>query len=56
MPAGRMTPSVALGLRRLGVAVVCIDARQAHQSLKAMANMTDPHDAAGLAQLARAGF
>src|SRR5690242_5389744 len=51
---GRMSPAVALGLRELGVAVVCIDARQAHQSLKAMkANKTDPHDAAGLAQLAR---
>ena len=50
---GRMTPSIALGLRELGVAIVCIDARQAHQSLKAMkANTTDPHDAAGLAQLA----
>lgn len=36
---------------------VCIDARQAHQSLKALkANTTDPHDAAGLAQLARTGF
>jgi transposase len=33
---GRMTPSIALGLRELGVAIVCIDARQAHQSLKAM--------------------
>jgi transposase len=54
---GRMTPSIALGLREQGVAVVCIDARQAHQSLKAMkANKTDPHDAAGLAQLARTGF
>jgi transposase len=54
---GRMSPSVALGLRELGIAIVCIDARQAHQSLKAMrANKTDPHDAAGLAQLARTGF
>ena len=52
-----MTPSVALGLRELSVAIVCIGARQAHQSLKAMkANKTDPHDAAGLAQLARTGF
>ena len=54
---GRVTPSIALGLREPGVAIVCIDARQAHQSLKAMkANKTDPHDAAGLVQLARAGF
>jgi transposase len=54
---GRMSPAICLGLRDLDVPVVCIDARQAHQSLKAMkANKTDPHDAAGLAQLARTGF
>jgi transposase len=54
---GRMTPAICLGLRRLGVAIVCIDARQAHHSLKAMkANKTDSDDAAGLAQLARTGF
>ena len=54
---GRMPPAICLGLRDLGVPVVCIDARQAHQSLKAMkAKKTDPHDAAGLAQLARTGF
>src|SRR5436305_1373648 len=54
---GRMSPAICLGLRELDVPVVCIDARQAHQSLKAMkANKTDPHDAAGLAQLARTGF
>lgn len=47
----RMTPWVARGLHELGVAIVCIDARQAHRSLKVMkANKTDPHDAAGLAQ------
>ncbi|KPF56791.1 hypothetical protein IP65_03450 [Novosphingobium sp. AAP1] len=54
---GRMSPAICLGLRELGVAVVCIDARQAHQSLNAMkANKADPRDAAGLAQLARTGF
>lgn len=54
---GRMTPFVALGLRDFGVGIVCIDAREAHHSLKAMkANKTDPHDAAGLPQLARTGF
>ncbi|KAJ8139361.1 hypothetical protein OY671_007426 [Metschnikowia pulcherrima] len=54
---GRMSPAICLGSRESGVPVVCIDARQAHQSLKAMkANKTDPHDAAGLAQLARTGF
>ncbi|MGE4307102.1 MAG: IS110 family transposase [Novosphingobium sp.] len=54
---GRMSPAICLGLREFSVPIVCIDARQAHQSLKAMkANKTDPHDAAGLAQLARTGF
>jgi transposase len=54
---GRMSPAICHGLRELAVPLVCIDARQAHQSLKAMkANKTDPHDAAGLAQLARTGF
>lgn len=54
---GRMTPAICLGLRELGIKIIWIDARQAHQSLKAMkANKTDPHDAAGLAQLARTGF
>lgn len=56
LETGRMSPAICLGLRELGVPIVCIDARQAHQSLKAMkANKTDPHDAAGLAQLARTG-
>lgn len=54
---GRTSPAICHGLRELGVPLVCIDARQAHQSLKAMkANKTDPHDTAGLAQLARTGF
>lgn len=33
---GRMSPAICLGLRELGIPVVCIDARQAHQSLKVM--------------------
>ncbi len=54
---GRMSPAICHGLRALDIPIVCIDARQAHQSLKALkANKTDPHDAAGLAQLARTGF
>lgn len=54
---GRMAPAICRGFARLGVNIVCIHAHQAHQSLKMMkANKTDPHDAAGLAQLARTGF
>lgn len=37
--------------------VVCIESRQAHQSLQALkANKTDRGDAHGLAQLARKGY
>ncbi len=32
--SGRMSPAICHGLRALGVPVVCIDARQAHQSLR----------------------
>lgn len=40
---GRMLPAICHGLRALGIPVVCIDVRQAHQSLKALkANKTDP--------------
>lgn len=54
---GRMTPSVALGLRELGVPIDCIDARRACQSLESMkANKTDLYDAADLAQFARTGY
>jgi len=54
---GRMSSAICLGLKRFGVPIVCVDARQAHQSLKAMkANKTDLNDAKGLAQLARTGF
>ena len=57
LETGRMSGAICLGLMELGVPIVCIDTRQAHQSLKAMrANKTDPHDAAGLSQIARTGF
>lgn len=54
---GRMAPGIVHGLRALQVPVVCIESRQAHQSLQAMkANKTDRGDANGLAQLGRTGF
>ena len=31
---GRMSPAICLGLKRPGAPIVCIDARQAHQSLQ----------------------
>jgi transposase len=52
-----MSSEICLGFRQLGVNVVCVDARQAHQSQKAMkANKTGLDDAAGIAQLARTGL
>src|SRR3546814_14793009 len=42
---GRMSPAICLGLRELGITQVCIDATQAHKSLKPIkANQTDPQD------------
>lgn len=54
---GRMAPMLYHGLTELGVAVVCIESRQAYQALKTLAtHKTDRNDARGLAQLARTGF
>ncbi len=54
---GRMAPMLHHGLTELGVAVVCIESRQAYQALKTLAtHKTDRNDARGLAQLARTGF
>src|SRR5215468_7433009 len=54
---GRMAPMLYHGLSRLGLPVVCIESRQAYQSLKSLAtHKTDRNDARGLAHLARAGF
>lgn len=44
------------GLERLGLPVLCIDARKAHKSLSARPNKSDASDAEGLAQLARTGW
>jgi transposase len=54
---GRMAPMLYHGLQALGVPAVCIESRQAHQTLKSLAtHKTDRNDARGLAQLARTGF
>jgi transposase len=54
---GRMAPMLYHGLTELGVAVVCVESRQAYQALKTLAtHKTDRNDARGLAQLARTGF
>ena len=52
-----MAPMLYHGLDALGVPVICIESRQAHQALKSLATQkTDRNDARGLAQLARTGF
>src|SRR5499425_3446428 len=54
---GRMATTLYHGLQALGLPVVCIESRQAYQSLKSLAtHKTDRNDARGLAHLARAGF
>jgi len=54
---GRMAPVLYHGLIELGLPVVCIESRQAHQALKSLTtHKTDRNDARGLAHLARTGF
>lgn len=43
-------------LGRLGLPVVCIDARHAHAALSTRMNKSDENDAPGLAQLVRVGW
>jgi transposase len=54
---GRMAPMLYHGLDALGVPVICIESRQAYETLKTLAtHKTDRNDARGLAHLARTGF
>ena len=43
-------------LRRVGLPVVCVDARHAHAALSARMNKSDKNDARGLAELVRVGW
>ena len=54
---GRMATTLYHGLEELGLPIVCIESRHAHQALKSLAtHKTDRNDARGLAHLARTGF
>ncbi len=55
LEAGAMSSFVYKGLEALGLPVVCVEAFQAHQFLKAQRNKTDKNDARGLAQYIRMG-
>jgi transposase len=43
-------------LKRVGLPVVCVDARHAHAALSVRINKSDPNDARGLAELIRVGW
>jgi transposase len=54
---GRMATALYHGLAAVGLPIVCIESRHAHQALKSLAtHKTDRNDARGLAHLARTGF
>ena len=54
--SGQLSIWLQRGLRRLGLHVICIDARMAHKVLSARLNKSHSADAEGLAQLARTGW
>src|SRR5271170_2906762 len=43
-------------LKRVGLPVVCVDARHSHAALSVRMNKSDPNDARGLAELIRVGW
>lgn len=57
LETGRLTTHLYHGLAARGLPVVCIETRQAHQTMKSMTvHKTDRNDARSLAHLARTGF
>jgi len=54
--SGQLSIWLQRGLAKLGLPVVCIDARHAHKALSARPNKSDRADAEGLAQLSRTGW
>jgi transposase len=56
LETGPLSAFLYHGLAERGVAVICICARHAKGVLSTRVNKSDPHDAEGLAQLARTGW
>lgn len=56
LETGPLSAFLYHGLYDRGLAVICVCARHAKGVLRARTNKSDPHDAEGLAQLARTGW
>lgn len=56
LETGQLSNWLTLGLHRLGLPVVCLDARHAKATLALQLNKTDANDALGLAQVVRTGW
>ena len=56
LETGALSAFLYHGLKERGIAVVCVCARHAKGVLSTRVNKSDPHDAEGLAQLARTGW
>ena len=56
LETGAMSAWLTRGMRKKGLPVECIDARQAHAVMKLQLNKTDANDAELLAEMARTGF
>ena len=56
LETGQLSTWLTLGLRRRGLAVVCLDARHAKAALSLQINKTDANDALGVAQVVRTGW
>ena len=54
--SGQLSIWLTRQLERLGLPIICIDARLAHKALSARLNKSDRADAEGLAQLSRTGW
>ena len=56
LETGQLSTWLVHSLRRLGLPVVCLDARHAKAALSLQVNKTDDNDAHGLAQIVRTGW